>query len=114
MDLPRYHAMEDYNPKEVLTYLKSLGHLQAGGCTEIRILPEEVRLRIKNKLEYVGKVVSGYYTNYEKAVQDKMQQDRQDRVQTALVRDENERVLQEIVKNPGLTLLIWEYFGIPI
>ncbi|MED5288571.1 MAG: hypothetical protein VX417_01180, partial [SAR324 cluster bacterium] len=31
----------------------------------------------------------------EKAVQDKMQQDRQDRVQTALVRDENERVLQE-------------------
>ena len=35
----------------------------------------------------------------EKAVQDKMQQDRQDRVQTALVRDENERVLQEIVKN---------------
>ena len=35
----------------------------------------------------------------EKAVQDKMQQDRQDRVQTALVRDENERVLQEIAKN---------------
>jgi|TARA_B100001964_G_scaffold243281_1_gene320733 flagellar motor switch protein FliG len=35
----------------------------------------------------------------EKAVLDKMQQDRQDRVQTALVRDENERVLQEIVKN---------------
>ena len=35
----------------------------------------------------------------EKVVQDKMQQDRQDRVQTALVRDENERVLQEIVKN---------------
>ena len=38
-------------------------------------------------------------TREEKAVQDKMQQDRQDRVQTALVRDENERVLQEIVKN---------------
>ena len=35
----------------------------------------------------------------EKAVQDKMQQDPQDRVQPALVRDENERVLQEIVKN---------------
>ena len=70
MGLPRYHTMEDYNPKEVLAYLHNLGHLQVGGCTEIRILPEEVRLRIKNKLEYVGRVVSDYYTDYEKAVQD--------------------------------------------
>jgi len=62
--------MTDYNPQEVLAYLHSLGHLQVGGCTEIRILPEEVRLRMKNKLEYVGRVVSGYYTDYEKAVQD--------------------------------------------
>ena len=69
-DLPRYYIMTDYNPKEVLAYLHSLGHLQVGGCTEIRILPEEARLRIKNKLEYVGRVVSGYYIDYEKAVQD--------------------------------------------
>ena len=41
--------------------------------------------------------------------QDKINQDRQDRVQTALVRDENERVLQEIVKNYETVIVGVEY-----
>ena len=76
--------MKNYNPKEVLAYLHSLDHLQVGGCTEIRILPEEVRLQIKNKLEYVGRVVSGYYTDYEKAVQDIADYDGKANVYTTL------------------------------
>src|SRR3990167_407749 len=59
-----------YNPTEIQSYLTSLGHVEAGGCTEVRILPKENYLVINRKREYVGSTVAGYYTDYEKAARD--------------------------------------------
>jgi hypothetical protein len=61
---------DSYNPQNVELFLNSLGHISAGGCTEIRILPKEQYIRINGHREYVGKTVSGYYTDYAKASQD--------------------------------------------
>ena len=52
-----------YQADQVAAFLSSLGHLEMGGCTEIRILVDQPYL---NNL-YVGKTVSGYYTNNEAA-----------------------------------------------
>jgi hypothetical protein len=59
-----------YDPKPVLKFLTSLGHIEAGGCTEIRILPKENYLVINGRREYLGNTVAGYYTDYAKAAHD--------------------------------------------
>ena len=46
--------------------LEFLGHREAGGVTEVRIFPKERYLGHR----YVGKVVSGYYNDYEKLARD--------------------------------------------
>ena len=59
-----------YDPKPVEQFLTSLGHIEAEGCTEIRIIPKENYPVINGKREYVGSTVAGYYTDYEKAARD--------------------------------------------
>ncbi len=59
-----------YHPKRVEQFLTSLGHIEAGGCTEIRILPKNPYLVINGKREYVGNTVAGYYDDYAKAARD--------------------------------------------
>ena len=54
--------MNPYDPRKVFHFVSSLGHLKAGGCTEVRILPKDRYLIINGKREYVGSTVSGYYT----------------------------------------------------
>ncbi|MFQ6114436.1 MAG: hypothetical protein ACE5NG_10190, partial [bacterium] len=54
----------------VVEVLEFLGHREAGGVTEVRIFPKDRYLVINNKREYVGKVVSGYYDDYEKLAKD--------------------------------------------
>ena len=58
------------NHKRFVKVLELLGHSEAGGVTEVRIFPKERYLFINNKYCYVGKVVSGYYDDYEKLAQD--------------------------------------------
>jgi len=53
------------NPVE--RFLTLLSHIEAGGCTEIRIIPKTSYVVVNGRREYVGKVVAGYYTDYEKA-----------------------------------------------
>ena len=60
-----------YQANQVATFLESLGHREIGGCTEIRIILSNPRL--KNR--YVGKIVSGYYTDYGQAAKDISQYD---------------------------------------
>jgi len=64
------HPIEKFEPTHVTQFLTSLGHIEAGGCTEVRILPKENYLVINRKREYVGSTVAGYYTDYEKAARD--------------------------------------------
>ena len=60
-----------YQADRTVSFLKSLGHLEMEGCTEIRIIP--TRQKLNNR--FVGKTVSGYYTDYEKAATDIEQYD---------------------------------------
>ena len=54
----------------ILRVLEFLGHLEAGGVTEIRIFPKERHIGINGRRQYVGKVVSGYYNDYKKLARD--------------------------------------------
>jgi hypothetical protein len=66
-------AILTYNPCEIQSYLTSLGHIEAGGVTEVRIFPKNdfrgIRT-IHGKRLFIGKTVSGYYDDYRKLVQD--------------------------------------------
>jgi len=59
-----------YDPNYIIQVCKLLGHREAGGVTEVRIFPHDRYLVINNKRSYVGKVVSGYYDDYEKLALD--------------------------------------------
>ena len=69
-----------YQADRVAAFLSRLGHREMGGCTEIRIILNNPRL--KNR--YVGKTVSGYYTNYDKAANDISQYDQHGAVYCSL------------------------------
>ena len=69
-----------YQADQVAAFLSSLGHLEMEGCTEIRIILNNPRL--KNR--YVGKTVSGYYTDYDKAAKDLSQYDQHGSVYCSL------------------------------
>ena len=66
----KHRFQSDYQPERVKSFLEQLGHLPAGGCTEIRILPRQPHLRINDLREYVGRAVSGYFTDYQKAAKE--------------------------------------------
>ena len=53
-----------------MRFLEFLGHLEAGGVTEVRIFPKKRYLAINGRRRYVGKVVSGYYNDYKKLARD--------------------------------------------
>jgi transcriptional regulator with XRE-family HTH domain len=53
-----------------VTNVLSFFHRDSGGIVEVRIFPEERYLTLNGRREYVGKTVSGYYTDYAKAAQD--------------------------------------------
>jgi len=59
-----------YDPTHVEKFLTSLGHIEAGGVTEVRILPKTPYLVVNGRREYVGKIVAGYYTDYTTAARD--------------------------------------------
>ena len=61
---------EKYNHQTIENNLKFFGHLEAGGVTEVRILPKERYLVLNGRREYVGRTVSGYYNDYVKLVED--------------------------------------------
>ncbi len=54
----------------ILRVLEFLGHLEAGGITEVRIFPKKRHLAINSRRQYVGKVVSGYYNDYRQLARD--------------------------------------------
>ena len=54
----------------ILRVLEFLGHLEAGGVTEVRIFPKKRYLAINGRRRYVGKVVSGHYNDYKKLTRD--------------------------------------------
>jgi hypothetical protein len=60
----------NFDPDYIVKVLEFLGHREAGGVTEVRIFPKDRYLFINKKREYVGKVVSGYYDEYEKLARD--------------------------------------------
>ena len=60
----------DYQPSVVSDFLAQLGHLEAGGCTEIRILPPGRSLKLNGTQRYVGAVISGYFNDYERAARE--------------------------------------------
>lgn len=62
--------MEKYDATYVEKVLSFFGHQEAGGVTEIRVITREPYLKIGKKRHYVGKVLSGYYTDYQKAAKD--------------------------------------------
>ena len=57
---------ESYQPQPVEAFLQQLGHQRMDSCTEIRIITPNSRLKGK----YVGKTISGYYTDYQAAARD--------------------------------------------
>ncbi|MFC1718614.1 hypothetical protein ACFL6S_33485 [Candidatus Poribacteria bacterium] len=59
-----------FNKQRIVEFLKYLGHLEAGGVTEVRIFPKERHLFINGRSQYVGKVVSGYYNDYRQLARD--------------------------------------------
>ena len=61
---------EKYDPQSVEQFLTSLRHIEAGGCTEIRIFPKDRYLVQNGRREYVGNTVAGYYIDYAKASHD--------------------------------------------
>lgn len=62
-----------YQPQNVENFLTSLGHIEAGGVTEVRIFPKnDFRggRTIHGKRVFIGKTVSGYYDDASKLAQD--------------------------------------------
>ena len=68
LNISHYSAQfkESYQPQPVEAFLQRLGHQQMDSCTEIRIITLNSRLKGK----YVGKTISGYYTDYQAAARD--------------------------------------------
>lgn len=60
----------DFDRDYIMSVLEFLGHLEAGGVTEVRIFPNARYLPINGRRQYVGNVVSGYYDDYEKLARD--------------------------------------------
>ena len=60
----------NFNKDYVVNVLEFLCHGEAGGVTEVRVFPKDRYLVINSKREYLGKVVSGYYDDYEKLAND--------------------------------------------
>ena len=58
------------DPKIIENNLIFFGHLEAGGCTEVRIFPTSRYLTFNGRREYVGTTVSGYYNDYAKLASD--------------------------------------------
>lgn len=56
--------------KTVETNVTFFKHLEAGGCTEVRIFSKSRYLVLNGRREYVGKTVAGYYNDYAKLVTD--------------------------------------------
>ena len=54
----------------IVRILDFLGHLRAGGVTEVRIFPGERYMKLFDRPRYVGQVVSGYYNDYERLSRD--------------------------------------------
>ncbi len=59
-----------FNLKYIVQVLEFLGHLDFGGVIEVRIFPKSYYITIRKQRTYVGKVVSGYYDDYEKLARD--------------------------------------------
>ena len=68
LNISHYSAQfkESYQPQPVEAFLQQLGHQRMDSCTEIRIITPNLRLKGK----YVGKTISGYYTDYQAAARD--------------------------------------------
>jgi len=60
----------DFDKKYIIKVLEFLGHLEAGGVIEVRIIPKTRYMEINGKQTYVGRIISGYYNSYEKLVKD--------------------------------------------
>jgi hypothetical protein len=60
----------EFNRKYIVKVLKFLGHREVGGVTEVRIIPKDRYISINNRKVYVGRIISGYYDNYEKLARD--------------------------------------------
>jgi len=54
----------------VAKFLGFLGHREAGGVTEVRFFSKERYAFINNRQVFVGRVVSGYYDDYDKLAGD--------------------------------------------
>jgi len=54
----------------IVKVLELFGHQKAGGVTEVRILPKDRYISINGKRIYVGRIVSGYYNDYDKLAVD--------------------------------------------
>jgi hypothetical protein len=67
---PQEVQIMEYNRDYIMKVLEFLGHGEAGGVTEVRIFPKSSYFCIYGKRMYLGKVVSGYYDDYEKLVRD--------------------------------------------
>ncbi len=61
---------KNYDGSRIVKFLRYLGHREAGGITELRIISSEPYLYINGRRQYMGNVVSGYYNEYEKAARD--------------------------------------------
>jgi len=59
-----------FNPDYIRQILEFLGHLRAGGVTEVRILPKDRYIIIGKRRVYVGNIISGYYSDYDKLASD--------------------------------------------
>lgn len=59
-----------FDRKYIVKVLEFLGHREADGVTEVRIIPKDRYITINNRKVYVGRIISGYYDNYEKLAMD--------------------------------------------
>ena len=60
----------NFDRKYIVKVLEFLGHREAGGVTEVRIIPKFQYIFINKRKVYVGRIISGYYDNYEKLARD--------------------------------------------
>jgi P4 family phage/plasmid primase-like protien len=60
---------DKFDPAYITNVLELL-HGKSDGIVEVRIFPNDRYLNINGHREWVGKTVSGYYTDFEKAAQD--------------------------------------------
>jgi hypothetical protein len=60
----------DFDKKYIVKVLEFIGHREAGGVTEVRIIPKSRYIFINKRKVYVGRIISGYYVNYEKLARD--------------------------------------------